>query len=94
MPTKRARLTVTETPEVADRLDFAATRFPELAGRRRELLLRLAEAGEAALRDDTGKKRREEAKRRILAEMRAMTPEQTEEILSNREEQWRRDLDW
>jgi hypothetical protein len=44
MPTTRPRLTVTETDELADALDAAAARWPEV-GSRRELLLRLVEQG-------------------------------------------------
>lgn len=93
MPTKRARLTVTETPEIADRLDFAATRFPDLAGRRRELLVRLTELGEAALLGDAGENTREAAKRRVLARTRAITPEEADWMTRNREDQWSREIE-
>jgi hypothetical protein len=44
MPTTRPRLTITETDELAEALDVAAARWPEV-GSRRELLLRLVEQG-------------------------------------------------
>jgi hypothetical protein len=44
MPTRRPRLTVTVTDELADALDAAAARWPDV-GSRRELLLRLIEQG-------------------------------------------------
>jgi hypothetical protein len=48
MPTTRPRLTITETDELADTLDAAAARWPEIRSRR-ELLLRLVERGRKAL---------------------------------------------
>lgn len=48
MPTARPRLTITETDEVADALDEAAARWPEVRSRR-ELLLRLVETGREVL---------------------------------------------
>jgi hypothetical protein len=42
MPTARPRLTITETDEVAQALDAAAARWPEVRSRR-ELLLLLVE---------------------------------------------------
>lgn len=73
---------------------LAATRFPELAGSRSELLLRLTEVAEASLleqpadRDDA----RAEAKRRVLERTRRTTAEEAEEILAAREADWHRDF--
>jgi hypothetical protein len=44
VPTTRPRVTLTETDELAEALDVAAKRWPEVRSRR-ELLLRLVEAG-------------------------------------------------
>jgi hypothetical protein len=44
MPTERPRLTITETDDVAEAIDVAATRWPDVRSRR-ELLLRLVEQG-------------------------------------------------
>ena len=51
MPTTRPRLTITETDELAEALDAAAARWPEV-GSRRELLLRLVEQGRTAIERD------------------------------------------
>ena len=51
MPTTRPRLTITETDELAEALDAAAARWPEV-GSRRELLLRLVEQGRAVIERD------------------------------------------
>jgi hypothetical protein len=59
MPTTRPRLTITETDELAEALDVAAVRWPEV-GSRRELLLRLVEQGRNVIERD----RAEEAERR------------------------------
>lgn len=48
MPTTRPRLTITETDELADTLDAAAARWPEIRSRR-ELLLRLVAQGREVL---------------------------------------------
>jgi hypothetical protein len=53
MPTTRPRLTITETDELADALDAAAARWPEI-GSRRELLLRLVEEGRCVLDRERG----------------------------------------
>lgn len=44
MPTTRPRLTLTETDELAEALDTAAARWPDVRSRR-ELLLRLVKEG-------------------------------------------------
>ena len=62
MPTTRPRLMITETDEVAEALDAAAARWPEVDSRR-ELLLRLVEQGRNAIeREQT-----DEAERRRAA---------------------------
>jgi hypothetical protein len=53
MPTTRPRLTITETDELADALDAAAARWPEVHSRR-ELLLRLVEQGREVLDRERG----------------------------------------
>lgn len=53
MPTKRPRLLVTETDELAAALDEAARRWPGLS--RPRLLARLAAEGQRAVQDDAGK---------------------------------------
>lgn len=94
MPTKRPCLTITETPVVARRLELAATRFPEFAGSRSELLLRLTEVAEASLLEQPadGDDARAEAKRRVLERTRRITAEEAEEMLAAREADWHRDL--
>lgn len=52
MPTKRPRLLVTETDELAAALDAAARRWPGLS--RPRLLARLAAEGQRAVQEDTG----------------------------------------
>jgi hypothetical protein len=93
MPTQRARLTVTETPELEEQLNRAAARFPELAARRRELLLRLAEIGDRTLAEGDDDSR-EAAKQRVLARTRAITPEQAEAMLAARERDWQHELEY
>ena len=94
MPTKRRRLAVTETPDIAHRLDKAATHFPELAGRRKDLLLRLTELGEQALeRQAGGGDPQEAAKRRILRRTASIAPSEAEAMLAAREAEWRHELD-
>lgn len=51
MPTARPRHTITETDAVARALDAAADRWPEDAGARGRLLMRLVEEGHAAIND-------------------------------------------
>ena len=52
MPTARPRHTITETDEIARALDEAAQRWPEDAGARGRLLVRLVEEGRAAISDE------------------------------------------
>jgi Ser/Thr protein kinase RdoA (MazF antagonist) len=87
---------ITETDEVAGRLDYASRRFPELAGRRKDLLVRLTELGEQALRDSEpdAATRRAAAKRAILDITAAMTEGEAEAMLEAREAMWSHDVDW
>jgi hypothetical protein len=65
MPTSRPRITITETAAVAEALDAAAVRWPEVASRR-ELLLRLVEQGRTAVdrdRADETERRRQALRR-------------------------------
>ena len=65
MPTDRARLTITETDDVAEAIDLAAERWPETPSRR-ELLLRLVEQGRSVIereRDEQAERRREAVRR-------------------------------
>jgi hypothetical protein len=65
MPTARPRLTITETDELADTLDAAAARWPEIRSRR-ELLLRLVEQGREVLdreRTEVSARRRDAVRR-------------------------------
>lgn len=51
MPTTHPRYTVTDTGQTAELLDLAARAWPEVTDRR-QLLLRLTEAGGRALREE------------------------------------------
>jgi hypothetical protein len=51
MPTERPRLTITETDDVAEAIDVAAARWPDVRSRR-ELLLRLVEQGRQVIERD------------------------------------------
>jgi hypothetical protein len=57
VPTTRPRYTLTETDELAAALDEAAKRWPEDAGSRSRLLLRLVKAGQGALEMELGRER-------------------------------------
>jgi hypothetical protein len=93
MPTKRPPLTVTETPVLARRLELAGARFPELAGSRVALLLRLTEIAEETLRGEAARSATScaEAKRRVLERTQGITPDQSEAMLAAREIDWQRD---
>lgn len=56
MPTIRPRYTVTDTGEVRELLDEAQRRWPEIRDRK-QLLLRLAVAGRAAIEGEAEKRR-------------------------------------
>lgn len=89
MPTKRPRLTLTETPVVARRLELAATRFPERATSRADLLLALTEVAEEALANTEGEDNgRGAAKRRVLACTRDITPAAAQAMIAAREDDW------
>ena len=69
MPTTQPRYTVTDTGEMREMLDIARRRWPEVEDRR-QLLLRLAEAGAqrvAAELDAAAAGSRRERQRRALA---------------------------
>lgn len=89
MPTKRPRLTITETPVLARRLELAATRFPDRARSRTDLLLALTEVAEETLvktdEDDDG---RALARERLLARTQAITSETAQAMLAAREADW------
>lgn len=59
MPTSRARVTITETDDVARMLDEAAERWPQDREHRARLLKRLAERGAAAVRAERGAEHRD-----------------------------------
>lgn len=65
MPTTKPRHTLTETDELAAALDEAAHRWPEDAGSRSRLLLRLVEAGQRAISEE---REQERARRRTAVE--------------------------
>jgi len=67
MPTKRHRLLVTETDELAAALDEAARRWPGLS--RPRLLARLAAEGQRAVQDDAAAERRVAGVRRSAGTM-------------------------
>lgn len=94
MPTNRPRVTITETPAVARRLDLVVSRHPELAGSRREQLLLLTELGEQVLRESGFRSEdRAAARRRLLERTDALTSTDANAILAGRESDWARDLD-
>jgi len=94
MPTKRPRVTVTETPALARRLELAATRFPGRADSRADLLLALTEVAEAVLVNaESDDDRRAAAKQRLLARTRAITPEAAHALLAARESDWQHERD-
>jgi len=89
MPTKRARVTITETPSVARRFELAAARFPERANSRGDLLLALTEVAEQALLKEAGDgDGREAAKKRLLARTEAISPDEARAMLAAREADW------
>lgn len=95
MPTKRPRITVTETPELAHRLNLVAARLPERRGSRADLLIALTELAEGVLCEvdalsDAGE--REKAKACVLRYTAGITAEQAEEMLDAREADWAHDL--
>jgi hypothetical protein len=95
MPTDRPRHMVTETPEIAARLDLAARLYPELAGQRKALLLRLTELGERALRaqEPGGGDRRAAAKQALLDRTSRISDADADEMLAARETGWNRPIE-
>lgn len=95
MPTKRPRITITETPAVARRLNLVAARMPEARSRAQQLLA-LTELGEQVLlehaSEPAGGDGRAQAKAFILRFTGAITPEQTEAMLVAREAEWAREI--
>ena len=82
MPTKRPRLTITETGDVAEAIDLAAERWPETASRR-ELLLRLVEQGRSVIereRDEQAEHRRDAIRRTSGALTGVYEPEYLERL--------------
>jgi glutathione S-transferase len=59
VPTARPRYTVTESDEIARALEDAARSWPEDAGSRNRLLLRLVAEGHRAVRDRAAEERRQ-----------------------------------
>jgi hypothetical protein len=57
MPTTRPRYTLTDTGLLREQLDDAQRRWPEVRNRK-ELLLRLAEAGRRAIADEAEQRRK------------------------------------
>lgn len=57
MPTTRPRYTLTDTGVLREQLDEAQRRWPEVRSRK-ELLLRLAEAGRKAIALEAGERKR------------------------------------
>jgi hypothetical protein len=57
MPTTKPRYTITDTGAVSEQLDAAQRRWPEVRDRK-ELLLRLAAAGKAAISREIDQRRR------------------------------------
>ena len=72
MPTKRHRLLVTETDELAAALDDAARLWPELS--RARLLARLATEGQRALHDGAASERRVAGVRQSAGSVAAVWP--------------------
>jgi hypothetical protein len=71
MPTTHPRYSITDTGPVSDLLDDAQRQWPEV-GNRKELLLRLAQAGHDALgldRAEAEASRRRERQRTALVEL-------------------------
>ena len=95
MPTKRPRITITETSVVARRLKLAATRFPDRAESRGDLLLALTEVAEMTLMtEQSGDTRRASAKKRLLERTRSITPTAAQAMLSARDQDWQHTADW
>lgn len=79
MPTKRHRLLVTETDEIAAALDEAARRWPDLS--RARLLARLAAEGLRVLHDEAASERRAAGVRQSAGSMAGGWPPNARERL-------------
>lgn len=64
MPTTRPRYTVTDTGQTAELLDLAQRAWPEIADRR-QLLLRLTEAGGEALQAQLAEREQRRERQRL-----------------------------
>lgn len=92
MPTKRPRVTITETSVLTRRLELAATRFPGRARSRADLLLALTEVAERTLTTGDGDHGdRAAAKKRLLERTQGITPDAAQAMLAAREEDWHRE---
>lgn len=95
MPTKRPRITVTETPELAHRLNLVAARLPERRRSRADLLIALTELAEGVIgeADQHGHgDDRKKAKAFILGYTAGVAVEQSEQMLDAREAEWTHEL--
>jgi hypothetical protein len=79
MPTKRHRLLVTETDELAAALDEAARRWPDLS--RPRLLVRLAAEGQRVIDDEAASQRRVAGVRRSAGSLAGGWPPDARERL-------------
>jgi hypothetical protein len=83
MPTTRPRYTVTDTGDLAEMLDTAQRRWPDVRNRR-TLLLRLAAAGRDAIAVDVDAGEREQRRMRQHEAMsRAATLVEVDELLAD-----------
>ncbi len=82
MPTTRPRYTVTDTGQTAELLDLAQRAWPEVTDRR-QLLLRLTEAGGEALQAKLAEREQRRDRQRLGLE-RAARLVDADELLSDR----------
>lgn len=82
MPTTRPRYTVTDTGQTAELLDLAQRAWPEVADRR-QLLLRLTEAGGEALQAKLAEREQRRERQRLGLE-RAASLVDVDELLGDR----------
>jgi len=87
MPTTRPRHVITESDQVAEALDAAAQRWPEDAGNRGRLLLRLVEEGrQVVLAQETREVRRR--RRAVASTAGALTGAYPPGYLDELREEW------